>query len=68
MKEYALKGDMSHSYSIVPVTVQAAYDEQVLVSGAWDETVATGYPVLHERKNVTDVSTHQKRGLCRSCG
>lgn len=43
MKEYALKGDMSHSYSIVPVTVQAAYDEQVLVSGAWDETVTTGY-------------------------
>lgn len=25
------------------VLVQAAYDEQVLVSGAWDETVTTGY-------------------------
>ena len=43
MKEYALKGDMSHSYSIVPVVVQNAYDEQVLVSNAWDETVTTGY-------------------------
>lgn len=53
MKEYALKGDNSHTYSNVPtvvqaaydeqVLVQAAYDEQVLVSGAWDETVTTGY-------------------------
>lgn len=31
MKEYALKGDIGHSYSIVPVTIQSAYDEQVLV-------------------------------------
>lgn len=43
MKEYALKGDMSHSYSVVPVVVQPAYDENVLVSAAWDETVTTGY-------------------------
>lgn len=53
MKEYALKGDMTHSYSVKPVVVQAAYDEQVLVqaaydeqvlvSAAWDETVTTGY-------------------------
>lgn len=53
MKEYALKGDMTHSYSVKPVVVQAAYnenvlvkdawDERVLVSDAWDETVTTGY-------------------------
>lgn len=53
MKEYALKGDMSHSYSIKSVVVQDAYDEKVLVKdawdekvlvqAAWDETVTTGY-------------------------
>lgn len=53
MKEYALKGDMTHSYSVKPVVVQdaydeqvlvtAAYDEQVLVTAAYDETVTTGY-------------------------
>ena len=53
MKEYALNGDMTHSYSVKPVVVQAAYnenvlvkdawDEQVLVKAAWDETVTTGY-------------------------
>ena len=31
------------SYSIAPVTVQEAWDEQVLVKEAWDETVTTGY-------------------------
>lgn len=31
------------SYSVKTVVVQAAYDEQVLVSAAWDETVTTGY-------------------------
>ena len=53
MKEYALKGDMTHSYSVKPVVVQdaydeqvlvtAVYDEQVLVTAAYDETVTTGY-------------------------
>lgn len=31
------------SYSVKTVVVQQAYDEQVLVSNAWDETVTTGY-------------------------
>lgn len=38
--------DMSkscQSYSTKSVVVQDAYDEQVLVSEAWDETVTTGY-------------------------
>lgn len=43
MKKYALKGDMSHSYRIVLVTIQSAYNEQVLVQAAYDETVTTGY-------------------------
>lgn len=55
MKEAALAGNYAcGSYSTnVPVTIQAAYDEQVLVSAAWDEqvlvsaawdeTVTTGY-------------------------
>lgn len=31
------------SYTNTPVTVKDAWDEQVLVSAAWDETVTTGY-------------------------
>lgn len=31
------------SYTVKTVVVQDAYDEQVLVSPAWDETVTTGY-------------------------
>lgn len=32
-----------HTTSVETVTVQAAYDEQVLVKNAWTETVTTGY-------------------------
>lgn len=32
-----------HTTSVETVTVQAAYDEQVLVKEAWTETVTTGY-------------------------
>lgn len=31
------------SYTNTPVTVKDAWDEQVLVSAAWDETITTGY-------------------------
>lgn len=40
--EEARKGNSGSSYTATK-TVQAAYDEQVLVSAAYDETVTTGY-------------------------
>lgn len=45
MDETMLSGDMSHTWrsQTTNVKVKDAYDEQVLVSGAWDETVTTGY-------------------------
>lgn len=43
-KSLALQGVTANvSYRTEPVVVQQAYDEQVLVSDAWDETVTTGY-------------------------
>jgi len=43
-KSLALQGVTANvSYRTEPVVVQQAYDEQVLVSNAWDETVTTGY-------------------------
>lgn len=35
------ENDHSHSYSVKPVEVQPAWDEQVLVQKAWDEQVQT---------------------------
>lgn len=44
MKDALLNGNAAcGAYTNMPVTVQEAYDENVLVSEAWDETVTTGY-------------------------
>lgn len=44
MKEALLAGNTAcGAYHTEYVTTKAAYDEQVLVSNAWDETVTTGY-------------------------
>lgn len=42
-EESFLNGGSCESYSTVDYQISPAWDEQVLVSDAWDETVTTGY-------------------------
>lgn len=42
-EESFLNGGSCESYSTVDYKISPAWDEQVLVSDAWDETVTTGY-------------------------
>lgn len=42
-EESFLNGGSCESYSAVDYQISPAWDEQVLVSDAWDETVTTGY-------------------------
>lgn len=42
-EESFLNGGSCESYSTVDYQISPAWDEQVLVSNAWDETVTTGY-------------------------
>lgn len=42
-EESFLNGGSCESYSTVDYQISPAWDEQILVSNAWDETVTTGY-------------------------